>query len=172
MASFHQGRAHIRYGGGVRGSSTGKRNGGGRGGNKSTQRNRNPPSFNTARVEEKSRSDTEYSDEIPSNEIGPEDVSNGYSNDEEEEEPDEAQIKPYNMLLQHLTATAQPRRKKRKINETENLKYAENLENDNDLVVEPEDLEALEADDIIDLGDEVEFEGGSFNPAHNYKKLN
>lgn len=172
MAPFHQGRAHTRHGGGVRGRSTGKWNGGARGGNKATQRNRNPPSFNTTRVEENLTSDNEDSDEISRNKIGLEDISNGYSDDDEEQELNEAQIKPYNLLLQHLTATAQPQRKKRKIKETEISEYSENLENGHDLIEEPEDSEASGADDIINLGDEVELEGGSFNPVQNYKRLN
>lgn len=160
----------MRHAGPVRGSSSGQRYGRGRGGYKSVQRDRKPSSFNTTRIEENASSDAEHSDEVSAHKIDQEDSSTGYSNDEEHE-PNKAQVKPYNMLLQHLAATPQPQHKRRKMNETENIEDAEKLENYEDLVEEPEESEALGADDFIDPEDELEPGGGSFGPVNIDERL-
>lgn len=146
----------------ARGSNKGQRHGRGRGGYRSTQKTGMPSLFKTARIEERASSDAEFSDGIPAQTMDSEDNSSGYSNDEEEQELDKAQTRPYNMLLQHLATTLQPQHKKRKRNVIEETEYAENLESDTDLVEVSEDLENLEADDLIDSEDEVGPQRGNF----------
>lgn len=163
MAPFKRGSASVRYHGSARGSSQGQRRGNGRGGrgHKSTQKNRTSSSFKITRTEEKAGSDSEHSDPIAAQTIDPSDSSSGYSDDEAEQGLDEAQIKPYNLLLQRLAAIPQPKNKKRKINETEEKELAESSENDKDLVEEPEDLEIWGEDDHVDSDDDVGPQGGN-----------
>lgn len=161
----------MRHHGSARGSSNGQRHGYGRGGYKSTQKNGASSSFKTARIEERTGNDSEHSDSIPAQTIDPKDSSSGYSDDEAEQEPDMAQIKPYNMLLQYLATTPQPQHKKRKIKETEEREDAETTENDKDFVEEPEDLEFWGEDEHVDLDDDVGPQEGSFGSFNVYERL-
>lgn len=141
----------------ARGSSKGQRHGYGRGGHKSTPKNRMSSSFKTTRIEEKASSDSERSDSIAAQTIHPRESSAGYSDDEAEQGQDKAQINPYTMLLQHLATTPQPQpqKKKRKRHETEEKEHAESSENDKDFVEEAENLEVWGEDDYVDSDDEV-----------------
>jgi hypothetical protein len=154
----------------ARASKRGKISGHGQG-NKSGQRNGTLPSFKPTRTEEKINNDIVNSGEVFVNKSTSKNTSDSYSSDDEEEgEPENAQIKSYSRLLQSLTANTEPQRKKRKFNETKTPEDVENLEIDKDVVDEPEELEAFGADDLLDPGEDLEAHEGTLNPSAIFRR--
>lgn len=172
MAPSNRGRGQTSYAGNgqARASSKGKIFGRGQG-NKSGQRGGKLPSFKPTRIEEKTSSDTDDPDEVLSDQSTPKNSFDSYSSDDDEEgEPDNTQIKSYSRLLESLAANTQPQRKKRKTNQTETSGDVENLEIDKDVVDEPEDLEAFGADELIDPGEDLEAHEGNFSPSTIFRR--
>lgn len=158
-------RARVRHTFPARGSQAGQSNVYEGENNQLKPRNGKRPTSPT-RIEENAHSDDERSGEVISHKKYLKGDSENDSYDDQVQEPNAAQIRPYNRLLQRLTTTAQPQRKKRKSDTTRTVENVVDSGFDNDFVEESEELKALGADELVDPEDEVEIEGGSFNPIY------
>lgn len=142
-----------------------RRGRGGRGGrgDRLGQTNRaKKASFNSTRIDEKSRSDLEQSEQVSETDTEPESNLNGPSSDEEDATAAGFAVRPYSTLLQSLSDTTQhgrPQRKKRKKNEFEVSGKIDAVQ-DVDLVIEPEEAEDLRIGELSDDDRDDEAEKG------------
>lgn len=174
MASFNQPKGRIRgnsertRGNGNRPLGRGKGGRGGRGGQggrlgrHGRRRGDKKTSFNSTRVDEEHRSDSDQSEEASDGDAELEFGSDGLSSDEEDGTAATSAIKPYSALLQSLNNSIQrgePQRKKRR-----KIEFGVSGKIDAvkgvDLVIEPEEAEDLGIGELTDDDGNDEAEGG------------
>lgn len=150
MAPFTRGRGSSRAflnfqsRGGGRGRGRGRGNAQTHGNIKST--------FLSSRVEEPLHSDSGESNDSPKlddDEDGS--VTGSLSSTSEDEIAANNTVKPYSILLESLNASNQPQRKKRKIEDRKDLDKEDDLNQNLDLVEEPEETAYYQLDDAEDV---------------------
>ncbi|MCJ1263971.1 rRNA-binding ribosome biosynthesis protein utp25 [Lobaria immixta] len=168
MASFNQPKGRIRgnsewtRGNGNRALGRGKGGRGGRLGRHGRGRGDKKASFNSTRVDEEHRSDSDQSEKASEVDAELEFGSDGLSSDEEDGAAAASVVKPYSALLQSLNDSIQheepPQQKRRKIEFEVSGKI--DVVEDVDLVIEPEEAEDLGIGELTDEYGNDEAEGG------------
>ena len=150
MAPFARGRGFSRGSQGfhARGGSRGRGSG-----NVRAHGNRKA-TFISSRVEEPVEHEPDMNDESQGLKVGEnESAAEDLSSESDQDIAASTNVKPYNMLLQSLNANiqrGQPERKKRKIENTGALENNEDLDQNLDLVEEPEEAEFADLSDAED----------------------
>lgn len=138
----------------------------GRGGPGGRLRSSKKASFNSTRIEEKNENESNQSEEASETDAELEPGSDDLSSDEDNANTAVSAIKPYGALLQSLNDTTQrgqPQRKKQKKSVSEVFGNIDAVE-DVDLVIEPEEAEAIEIGEFTEDDGDDEAEKGLLLP--------
>lgn len=121
-------------------------------------------SFTSSRVDDQTQDDPEQRfDETSRLDEQSTSDSDGVLSDDDDEEVAVTAVKPYSVLLQSLNETSQrgqPSRKKSKKNDFEVVVNIETGEKDVDLVLEPEEVEILGVEELINEDGDDEIDEG------------
>lgn len=159
-----QGNSERTRGDSNRALGRGKGGRGGRGGRLGRIRGSKKASFNSTRIDETNRSDSDQSEKTSETNAELESGSDGLSSDEEDATAAASAIKPYSVLLRSLndsTQHGQPQRKKRRRSAFEVSGKTDAVE-DVDLVIEAEEAEGLGIGELTDDDVYDEAEKGPF----------